>query len=213
MRCFVFPTIVSTLLLSTFPGVLAEASNSIHLPEPQTEGGVPLMKALKERKSAREFSSDELPRQLLSNLLWAAWGINRPDGRRTAPTAVNWQEIDLYVILQSGAYLYDAEANALKKVTDRDLRKEAGTQEFVAEAPVNLVYVADTSKMRGDEPTRILYYGASTGAIAQNVYLFCASQGLATVVRALIDREVLAKSLLLRPEQRITLAQTVGFSR
>lgn len=192
--------------------LLAQDLKPIELPPPQTEGGKPLMQALKERKSSREFSSRPLPAQVLSNLLWAAFGVNRPDGRRTAPSASNLQEIDIYVALAEGLYLFDAKAHRLNPVLAEDLRAATGTQAFVAQAPVNLVYVADYARM-GNRPeqTKTVYSWADTGFIAQNVYLFCASEGLATVVRASIDRERLAAQMKLRPEQRIVLAQSVGY--
>jgi SagB-type dehydrogenase family enzyme len=189
----------------------AQELQPVQLPKPQTDGGKPLMQVLKERKSVRAFSSQDLSEQTLSNLLWAACGINRPDGRRTAPSAMNRQEIDIYVVTAKGAWLYDAKEHLLKPVAAGDLRTLAGTQEWVKEAPVNLVYVADTAKMGGgDEEARTLYSGADTGFIAQNVYLYCASEELATVVRASVDRPALSKALGLRPEQKIILAQTVG---
>ena len=189
----------------------AQELQPVQLPKPQTDGGKPLMQVLKERKSVRAFSSQDLSEQTLSNLLWAACGINRPDGRRTAPSAMNRQEIDIYVVTAKGAWLYDAKEHLLKPVAAGDLRTLAGTQEWVKEAPVNLVYVADTAKMGGgDEEARTLYAGADTGFIAQNVYLYCASEELATVVRASVDRPALSKALGLRPEQKIILAQTVG---
>jgi SagB-type dehydrogenase family enzyme len=200
-------------LLIVFP-VMAqtEAAKAIQLPKPQTDGGKPLMQALKERKSTRAFSDRKLSQQTLSDLLWAACGINRPDGRRTAPTAMNKQEIDVYVILAEGAFLYDPKEHALKPVAAADLREQAGTQPFAREAPVNLIYVADTAKMGGgSEENKILYYGADTGFVSQNVYLYSASEGLATVVRASVDKATLGKALLLRPEQKIVLAQSVGF--
>jgi len=189
----------------------AQELQPVQLPKPQTDGGKPLMQVLKERKSVRAFSSQDLSEQTLSNLLWAACGINRPDGRRTAPSAMNRQEMDIYVVTAKGAWLYDAKEHLLKPVAAGDLRTLAGTQEWVKEAPVNLVYVADTAKMGGgDEEARTLYSGADTGFIAQNVYLYCASEELATVVRASVDRPALSKALGLRPEQKIILAQTVG---
>ena len=191
-----------------------EVLTQIRLPKPQTEGGKPLMQALKERKSTRAFSARTLPEQVLSNMLWAADGINRPDGRRTAPTAMNRQEIDVYVINVQGAWIYDAKEHTLKQVAPGDLRAQAGTQDFVKDAPVNLIYVADTAKMgEGNAENKVLYSGTDTGFVSQNVYLFCASEGLVTVVRASVDRPVLAKSLNLRPEQRIILAQTVGYPK
>jgi nitroreductase len=150
---------------------------------------------------------------VLSNLLWAAWGINREDGHRTAPSASNRQEIDVYVILVDGAYVYDAKANALQPVAQTDLRKLAGTQAYAADAPVNLIYVADTAKLGGDDAARLATANADTGLIAENAYLFCASEGLATVARGSVDRAALGKALNLRAEQRIVLAQSVGYAR
>jgi nitroreductase len=185
----------------------------VALPTPQTSGGKPLMQVLKERKSVRDFGPEQISRQMLSNLLWAAWGINREDGHRTAPSASNHQEIDVYVILADGAYLYDAKANALKPIAQTDMRKLAGTQAYVADAPVNLIYIADTAKLGGDDAARLAMANANTGFIAQNVYLFCASEGLGTVVRASVNRADLGKALNLRAEQRIILAQSVGYAK
>jgi nitroreductase len=185
----------------------------ITLPTPRIGGGKLLMQALKERQSARVFSTKKLPAQVVSDLLWAAFGINRPDsGKRTAPSAMNWQEVDVYVIMEDAAYLYDAKANSLKGVAKGDLRKLTGTQAFVITAPLNLVYVADITRMKGAGPEdQALYSGADVGFISQNVYLFCASEGLATVVRGSVDRGTLAKALNLPENKRIILAQTVGY--
>lgn len=185
----------------------------INLPAPRMEGGKPLMAALKARQSSRTFSDKPLPPQVLSDLLWAAAGINRTDsGNRTAPSARNWQEVDVYVVLPDGAYRYDAKAHSLKAVVKGDMRKQTGMQPFVATAPVNLVYVADPARMKGASPEdQALYYGADTGFISQNVYLFCASEGLATVVRGLVDRAALAKALNLPDSLKIVLTQTVGY--
>jgi nitroreductase len=199
-------------LLLVPAGLLAQDLKPVVLPAPQTSGGKPLMQALKERKSTREFSPEKLSPQVLSNLLWAGWGINREDGHRTAPSASNRQEIEIYAVTADGAYVYDAKANALKPVVSGDLRKVTGTVAFVGEAPLNLVYVADFSKMGGaDENAKTAIANANTGFIAQNVYLFCASEGLGAVVRASVPRAELSKALNLRPDQRITLAQTVGY--
>jgi nitroreductase len=201
------------LLLVPVGLITGQELKPIALPSPQTSGGKPLMQVLKERKSVRDFGGEPLTRQTISNLLWAAWGINRDDGRRTAPSASNHQEIDVYAVMAEGAYLYDAQANALKPVAPADLRKLAGTQAYVAGAPLNLVYVADTAKLGGDDAARLAIANADTGFIAQNVYLFCASEGLGTVVRASVDRDVLGKALNLRATQRITLAQSVGYAK
>lgn len=187
----------------------------IALPAPRTTGGMPLLDALRLRHSERDFGDRMLPAQLLSDLLWAACGINRSGvGKRTAPTARNWQEIDLYVALPGGVYRYDAVAHALEPVAGGDLRGVTGTQPYVAVAPVNLVYVAETARMEGAKPEQFEAYAAADAAfIAQNVYLFCASEGLATVVRASIDRPALALAFGLRSGQRVALAQTVGYPR
>lgn len=186
----------------------SQGLSPIPLPAPQTDGGIPLMQALKARKSSRQFSTKKLSEQVLSNLLWAAWGINRDDGRRTAPSAMNRQEIDIYVALEEGLFLYNAKEHRLDPVVKQDLRAATGTQPFVAQAPVNLIFVADQAKMGG--PNDATAY-ADTGFISQNVYLFCASEGLATVVRGSIPKDSLAKAMQLRPNQQITLAQTVGY--
>jgi len=188
---------------------------AIDLPKPQTALGRPLMQVLKDRSSTREFSPEKLPLQVLSNLLWAAFGLNRPDsGKRTAPSAKNWQEIDIHVATSEGLYLFDAKDHRLQPILPQDIRAMTGGQPYVKDAPVNLVYVADHSKM-GDAKSEVnaLYSGADTGLISQNVYLFRASERLATVVRALIDRPALAKTMKLRPEQMITIAQSVGYPK
>ncbi len=193
---------------------LAQALEPIQLPKPATEGGKPLMQALNERKSGREYSAEKLSPQVLSNLLWAAFGINRPDGRRTAPSASNRQTIDIYAVLPDGAYLYDAKQHRLVPVAEGDLRPATATQAFAAQAPLNLVFTSDYSKMsRSSDADKLLYSGTETGFISQNVYLYCASEGLATVVRASVDRDQLAKALKLKPEQKITLAQSVGYPK
>jgi nitroreductase len=199
-------------LLLVPAGLLAQDLKPVALPAPQTSGGKPLMQALKERKSTREFSPDKLSPQMLSNLLWAGWGINREDGHRTAPSSSDKQEIEIYAVTADAAYVYDAKGNTLKPVASGDLRKGTGTVAFVGEAGLNLVYVADFSKMaNGDDAAKIATANANTGFIAQNVYLFCASEGLGAVVRGSVPRAELSKALNLRPDQRITLAQTVGY--
>ncbi len=205
-------SLVSIALASTAVSS-AETLKAIQLPKPQLEGGKPLMVALQNRSSSRAFSSQKIPLQVLSNLLWAAFGINRPgSGKRTAPSAVNWQEIDIYVAADDGLYLYDAKRHQLRQVLGEDIRKLTGLQSFVKEAPVNFIYVADLSRMTGaQQEDKEFYSAADTGFISENVYLFCASEGLATVVRGSIDREALAKAMKLRPNQKITLAQTIGY--
>jgi nitroreductase len=193
--------------------VLSYAADTIPLPSPQTEGGKPLMQALKDRMTIRTFSDEKLPLQTLSNLLWAAFGVNRQDGRRTAPSAKNWQEIDIYVAAPDGLFLWNAQKNVLNPIATKDLRAMTGTQAYVKDAAVDLVYVADYAKVEGGGLDQNILVGADTGFISENVYLFCASEGLATVVRASIDRDALAKELKLKPEQKIILAQSVGYPK
>ncbi len=193
----------------------AEDPAPVALPAPQTTGGKPLMQALALRSTSRAFAPDPLPLQTLSNLLWAAWGINRPaEGKRTAPSARNWQEIDLYVVMPQGAFVYDAAANTLAPRAAGDLRVLAGTQEFVKDAPLTLVYVADGARMKGAEAGQGQEWSwADAGFISQNVYLFCASEGLATGVRAYVDRPKLAQALKLGEKQTVIMAQCVGFPK
>lgn len=207
--------ILAIVFLNSAVSDLKQVNNeelmNIKLPEPKTTGGMPLMDALKNRKSTRKFSSKMLSEQMLSDLLWAAFGINRPEnGMRTAPSAHNSQAMDVYVIMQSGAYVYNAVDNSLDLISQEDLREFAGSQDFVKIAPVNLIYVADYSKMENSSD-RELYAGAHAGFIGENVYLFCSSSGLNTVIRAWVDKEALKKKLKLKENQHIILAQTVGY--
>lgn len=183
-------------------------AEDIQLPAPRKTGGMPLMEALAARHSGRVFSGRALGNQLLSDLLWAAFGINRDDGKRTAPSARNSQEIDLYVALPTGLYLYDAKANRLIQTMTDDIREATGVQPFTQQAPVNLIYVSETDRLRGDKE---FYSATDTGFISQNVYLFCASEGLNTVVLGWVDKEALHKIMQLKPSQHIILTQPVGF--
>ena len=185
------------------------------LPAPQTTGGKPLMQALSERRTMREYSSQEVAPQVLSNLLWATFGVNRADKKgRTAPSAHDRQEIDIYVVTAQGAWRYDAFQHQLLPVSNQDLRALTGKQGFVKDAPVNLVYVSDWSKFTNDDDEYKRFYSATdTGFISQNAYLFCASEGLATMVRSYIDKPELAKALQLKPNQHIILAQSVGYPK
>jgi SagB-type dehydrogenase family enzyme len=188
---------------------------TIKLPAPRTSGGKPLMQVLKDRHSSREFSGRELPADVLSNLLWAAFGINRPGtGGRTAPSAHDWEEIDVYVATAKGLYLYEPQDHALREILAQDVRAKTGMQPFVEEAPVNLVYVADLTRMTEATPEdKAWYSGPDAGFIAQNVYLFCASEGLAVVVRGMVDRRALGELMSLTPEEKIVLAQTIGYPK
>lgn len=188
------------------------AGNVLRLPPAQSAGGLPLMQALSRRRSSREFDPRKLPLWLLSNLLWAAFGINRDDGGRTAPSARDWEEMDVYLATGDGVYLYDAGQHVLRRTLEKDIRAATGLQSYVADAPLNLVYVADLSRMESaTAEEKAQYAGPDAGFIAENVYLFCASEGLATVVRGLVDRPALAKLMQLEPDQQVVLAQTVGY--
>jgi nitroreductase len=199
---------VMGLCLSAF----AQELKPIQLPEPKLDPSKSLVQALKDRKTTREYSGD-LSEQMLSNLLWAAWGINRPDGRRTAPSALNWQETDLYVATKQGIYLYDPKKNDLTPIVSGDSRSLTYTQDRFQDAPVHLVYVADLDKMKGEEGAKMVLAGMDTGFIAQNVYLYCASEGLPTGFRVSIDKPKLGAALKLRPNQRIMAAQSVGMPK
>ena len=207
--------LILAVCVLAFSSVLAQEAKPIQLPPPQTDIGKPLMQALKLRQTTRSFDSKPLPLQELSNLLWAADGINRPEsGKRTAPSAMNWQEVDIYVTLPEAAYLYEPKTHSLTPVVAQDLRGATGRQSFVKDAPLNLVYVSDLAKMRNasDDDTKI-WDGVAVGCIVQNVYLYCASQGLVTVVRGMVDRPPLAELLKLRPDQRVMITQTVGYPK
>jgi hypothetical protein len=202
-------------LLALSGALAAQEPAPIKLPAPKMDGGMPLMQALKARHSEREFGTELLSPQVLSNLLWAGWGINRPDGHRTAPSASNKQEIEIYVTRPDGAFVWDAKTNTLNPVAAGDLRGATGTQPFPATAALNLVYVADMSNAGrpATDPQQAMNIGADAGVIVQNVYLFCASEGLVSVVRASVPKEALAKQLKLRDTQLIVLAQSVGYPK
>ncbi|ALK99740.2 MULTISPECIES: nitroreductase family protein [unclassified Massilia] len=193
---------------------LGESASTIALPAPACKGGMPLMEALAARHSSREFAPHELAPPLLSALLWAACGVNRPDGKRTAPSAMNAQEIDVFVALPGGAYRYEAQGHRLELAAPNDLRSITGYQDFVDDAPMGLVYVADHARMRlVPVDRRAAYAYTAAGATAQNVYLFAAANGLASVIRAWIDREAIADALGLTHDQEVLLSQTVGYPK
>lgn len=190
----------------------AQVLETIKLPEVQKTGGMSLMEALQNRKSQREYSNKDLSLQQMSNLLWAAYGINRENGYRTAPSARTAHEYDIYIIKPEGWYVYDAKEHAMLKMGNEDLREFAGTQDFVKTAPVNLVFVADMDKMASfNEEMQKFYSAADVGYISQNVYLWCASEGVATIVRGQIDKPKAKEVLKLKPNQQVILAQTVGY--
>ncbi len=201
-----FLIIISLILIS---GLQAQ---DISLPAPQKEGGIPLMEALSKRQSARSFSGKPLSYQMLSNLLWAAWGINRSeDGRRTAPSSHNEQNTVLYCSLAEGLYTYDAQNHSLVLVTKKDIRAETGTQDYVKNASLNLMYVAKGDSAANWDETRINAACVNAAFIAQNVYLFCASEGLSCVVRGSFDGKKLQEIMQLGMDKVSVLAQSVGF--
>lgn len=192
-----------------------DGSPSLRLPPPRLDGGLPLMQALARRQSQRAFSPEPLDDATLADVLWAAAGVNRPDlGGRTAPSAMNAQEVVLYAAMPQGLYRYEPAAHELQRVAASDVRAVTGYQDFVDDAALDLIYVADHGRM-GLVPAaqRTAYAFAAAGAMAQNVYLACASAGLATVVRAWIDRDALARAMHLTDDEQLLLSQTVGRPR
>ena len=214
-RTFLRLSAATATLAAGLPQRATAAPGSNALRAPQMDGGRPLMQAVNARRSSRDFRPDPLPPQVLSNLLWVALGINRPEtGGRTAPTASNSQDLEIYLTMADGVYVYEPKPHQLRQVLADDLRGMTGRQAFPKDVPLNLIYVSDLSRMTKAAPEdREFYAGAHTGFASQNVYLYCASEGLATVVRANMDRPPLAKALGLRPDQKITLAQSVGYPK
>ena len=217
----------AVLMTGTLSSAIGQELKPIQLLPPQIEGGRPLMQVLKDRKSWRLYTTEKIPIQVLSNLLWSAFGINRPgQGLRTAPTGGNRQDIDIYVATADGVYVYEAKANILNPVLAEDVRSLSGRQypppivpanlvPPLDEAPVNLIYVCDGLKKSkiSTEEENLRSAFAHTGFISQNVFLFCASEGLATVVRLWFDKAALEKKMRLRPEQYALLVQSVGYPR
>lgn len=189
------------------------AAKAAALPAPRQSGGMPLYDALKARHSTREFADRPLPAAVLSNLLWCAWGVNRPwSGDHTAPSWRHSSEVDLYVFTADGVWLYDPRGHRLIPRVAGNHRTLAGLQDFVAAAPLNLIYVADLARMEpGPEAEHRNAAFTDAGFIGQNVYLFCASEGLATVFRGMVDRRRLHRFLGLTEDQRVTYGQTVGY--
>lgn len=180
-------------------------AQDIKLTEPVKTGGKPLMEVLNIRKSERSYINKDIPVNVLSDLLWAANGYNR-ESKRTVPTSQNKQEIDVYVMFKDGIYLYEAKENILKLKQKGDFRNQLGKQEYVKDASINLIYVANLEKASNREAAY-----TDTGFISQNVYLYAASAGLGTVARGAINRQGLHEAMHLSPNQEITLTQTVGF--
>jgi SagB-type dehydrogenase family enzyme len=199
--------LILLIVILTCSNLIAQ---NIDLPAPQKTGGMPLMDALSKRSTARAFDTTAISMQQLSNLLWASFGINRPDGKRTAPSANNKQEIDIYVLLKQGAYIYDAQNNKLNQVAAEDIRGQAADQRF-ADAPVQLIFIADFAKRGGkSEDENLRTANIDCGYISQNTYLCCTSEGLVTGARGTMKRDALISKLNLRSDQRIILAHSVG---
>lgn len=204
--------IFATLLLAAT--IHAQELKTIKLNTPDKNRGSAVMKALSDRHSDREYAAKELSLQDLSDLLWAANGINRPDGKRTAPSALNKQDIDIYVIMKEGAYLYDAKANSLQPVTKGDHRGAvAGGQDFVKSAPACLVLVSDLSRFGNVADHTKLMAAVDAGIVCQNINVFCASAGLATVPRASMDQAALKQILKLTDNQLPIMNNPVGYPR
>lgn len=191
------------------------AQELIKLPAPIKTGGKPLMEALNERSSSRDFIDKDITDQQLSNLLWAAYGINRPElGKHTAPTSRNKQDIEIYITTKNGLFLFIPESHELKKLSDKDLRKVAGKQAFVKDAAVNLIYVSDFDKLgKADDNVKTMTAATHCGFIGQNVYLYCASEGLISVFRAWINKDEIKEALQLKENQHVLYSQTVGYSK
>lgn len=189
----------------------AEAQESLPLPQPKTVN-VTLTQALTDRHSTREFADKEIPDDILSTVLWAGAGVNRKDGGLTAPSAINAKDIIIYVVRKDGAYKYDAKANALVKVSDKDLRKAvAGRQAFVESAPVSLVLVSDHSKFGQLSKAAPRMGVADAGYVSQNICLICSALGLNTVPRMTMDVAALKEALGLDDNYDFILNNPIGY--
>ncbi|HMK87913.1 MAG TPA: nitroreductase family protein [Steroidobacteraceae bacterium] len=204
--------ILGTTATAAVRGGGAEVKKSVSLPAPRREGGAPLLSALNLRRSTRAYSTRPLSLQTLSDLLWAAFGVNRPSGDRTAPYWRHVMVIDIYAAMADGVWLYEPMAHELRSYMSADIRAQTGLQDFVGSAPLNLIYVAHGERMPELKlEERRLYSSVDTGFIGQNVYLYCASEGLATVFRGAVDYAKLAVTMKLPDQQFVTFAQTVGY--
>ena len=200
---------IITLIITLSVSCMAQ---DIKLPQPNTKGGMPLYEALSNRQTNREFSDKELTDQQLADLLWCANGENREDGKRTAPSARNAQEIDIYVFNKKGVYLYIPEKNMLKMVIPEDMREGMSGRgsKMIMSAPVKLLFFANYDKMKGfDEAGREFYGATDAGFVSQNVYLYCAANKLNTVVMGAIDRPKIIE--ILQVEGKPVLAQPIGY--
>jgi nitroreductase len=209
-------SLLSAVAAASMSSIALAEAETMKLPAPRMEGGKPLLEALRARRSTREYAERPLAPQVLSNLLWAAWGINRPQsGLRTAPSAHASADIDIYLAMVNGVWIYDAKRQRLSRHMAEDIRSETTSgQDFAKTAPLNLIYVSDASRLgNSSEADRMVNGAADSAVIAQNVYLFCASEGLATVLRGSVPGRRLAKRLGLKPAQNIYFAQSVGYPK
>jgi nitroreductase len=206
--------LVSAAVFAATPALAAGEAPAVKLPAPKMTGGMPLMQALTLRRSTREYADRALSPQLLSDLLWAAFGINRPSGDRTAPYWRHIMVIDVYAAMADGVWYYDPKEHVLRQHSRVDIRALTGQQDFVGTAPLNLVYVAHGERMHDVSPEdRRLFASVDTGFIGQNVYLFCASEGLASVFRGAVPYKKLEQAMQLGDGQFVTFAQTVGYPK
>ncbi|MDR2907441.1 MAG: nitroreductase family protein [Bacteroidales bacterium] len=200
------------LFLAFMVAAMAINAQNIKLPAPKKTGGMPLMEALNNRKSGRAYSDKALTQQQLSNMLWAATGVNREDGRMTAPTASNNQQVEIFVANKDGVYQYMPKTNELKTVLKGDNRTLFAKQPNHQKAPVLMLFVANYDKMgKYDDNAKLKYGFTDVGNVSQNVYLFAASEGMASVVMGMFEPEPLVKALKLTPAQKPILTQAIGF--
>ena len=202
---------VSTLICASVFCTFVLSAGTTDLPAPEKKGGMPLMQALNERRTVRTYKADDLSSQQISNLLWSANGINRSNGKRTAPSAINRQEIDLYLLTSKAVFKYDPAANALQKVKDGDFRKWAG--KFAA--PVYVALVADLKKAVNADYARV-----DAGYVSQNIYLYCAASGLGTCAIGSFSHipgsdkgAELNNALKLSKDQVVILTHSVGIRK
>jgi SagB-type dehydrogenase family enzyme len=203
---------VALIIFSCKP--VKEPAVGNQFPKPEISGGKPLMIALRDRQTTRDFNTTELSMQQISNLLWAANGINRPlKGKHTAPSSRNKQEIDIYVAMKSGVYLFNADKHELNKISDEDVRLSIGEQKFHKVVPLELILVADYSKVEKADEDQRRTSAINSGYISQNIYLFCASENLATVAVGWVQKDSLAPKLHLRKNQEIIIAHPIGYKK
>jgi len=189
-------------LILSFVSAAVQAED-VHLPEPNKTGKTTLMQALEDRHSDREFVDREVDERTLATLLWAAYGVNREDGKRTIPTAMDKKDLSVYVFNKDGIWLYEADSNLLKQISDQNQLSLFQKQDYMQTVPVVLVYTGST------EPYAAMHAGSSY----QNVELFAAANGMASIVRSFFDQEGVAKALNLPEGQRVIISQAIGWNK